>query len=481
MKNSLAFWAGIFLALFALPLCPKAASAVTIPEDLRTRFETLFLSRQASAPAQLSLEPSAPGQALVYFASNISDTKARKTIKDVVSPKAVKARLIPGLYRVEIADQGSTAKAQLISQLSAAPGVLVAMPNHTGAAGYQPNDTLWPQLWHLNQATNYDIDAPQAWDLSRGSSATVIAILDSGIRFDHPELAGRFSLNPGDPINGLDDDGNGLVDDHRGWNFVDPQTNTQPDNDQTGHGTSVALAAAATANNAFGSAGVDHFARVLPLRVLQGVNNSGASDDLVDALIYAALHSEVDVVNLSLVGYQPTALLASAMDFVLARSKLLAVCAGNAGPGTADLNYPAAYGPAVTVGWTGTNSALAPQSSTGLSVDVVAPGELLVISSALPPFSAAANSLWSGCSFATPLVAGSAGLVRAAFPGVTQTQFEEILRLSSQDLGAPGRDIQYGWGSLRLHAALLQAYSTLMVFQDGFNSGNFSAWSAHIP
>ena len=140
------------------------------------------------------------------------------------------------------------------------------------------------QLWGLDNARNVDIDAPEAWSVTTGSPATIVAVLDTGIDLDHPDLAGRVWTNPGEvAANGVDDDGNGYVDDIHGWNFASNTNDVQDDN---GHGSHVSGTIAASGNNGIGVVGVAWNATILPLKIL-AADGGGEVDAAIAAIEYA--------------------------------------------------------------------------------------------------------------------------------------------------------------------------------------------------
>jgi subtilisin family serine protease len=153
-----------------------------------------------------------------------------------------------------------------------------------------PNDPSFSLLTGLNNTgqsggtSDADIDAPEAWDYTRGFSGTVVGVIDTGVDWDHPDLAANIWINPGEiPGNGVDDDGNGYIDDVRGWDFIDNENN--PD-DANGHGTHVAGTIAAVGNNSTGVAGVAWNAKIMPLRAI----GPGATQfDIAEAINYATM------------------------------------------------------------------------------------------------------------------------------------------------------------------------------------------------
>jgi uncharacterized repeat protein (TIGR01451 family) len=156
---------------------------------------------------------------------------------------------------------------------------------------FTPNDPLYPSQWHWNNtgqgggAVNADVNAPQAWDITTGSSNVVIAIIDDGIQLNHPDLAPNIFVNPNELANGVDDDGNGYRDDVRGWDFVGNDNDASPADPEDSHGTATSGVAAARGNNGVGVAGMAYTCRILPVKVITGATTS--SSILMQAIRYA--------------------------------------------------------------------------------------------------------------------------------------------------------------------------------------------------
>jgi subtilisin family serine protease len=296
---------------------------------------------------------------------------------------------VPGLQVLELGGGGSVEAA--IDQLDRRPDVLYAEPNYIAEAAAVPNDSRFPEQWALHntgQAVNggpagtpdADIDAPEAWDAVRDAGDVTVAVVDDGSFYDHPDLAANTWQNPGEvPENGLDDDANGFVDDHRGWDFV----NDGPDPAATSqHGTNVGSVIAAHGDNdapgpgTTDVAGVAWRAKLMNLRVMNA-SGRGKASDVTAAFLYAA-RMGVRVVNASLGGLP---FVQSMHDAIAAApNTLFVIAAGNSAEdveGPSARAYPCKFTPAnvVCVAATDQNDALTSFSNFGAtSVDLAAPG-----------------------------------------------------------------------------------------------------------
>lgn len=324
--------------------------------------------------------PYVPDEVLVKFAPAARETATRRyreqrgfrTLRRFASIRAQQERLPAGLT-VEAA----------LALLRSDPDVIYAEPNYYRYADLLPDDPHFGLLWGLHNigqavdgaagTPDADVDAPEAWDLTTGGGGAVVAIVDTGLDTAHPDLAPNLWENPGEVAgNGLDDDGNGYVDDVHGWDFLADDNAPYP-NDPNGHGTHVAGTVAAAGNNGLGVAGASWRAKIMALRTLDayGVGDTAAA---VAAIGYAGAKG-ARVINLSWGGGGFSQALLDAID----ASPALVICAaGNSAADTdAVPHYPASYPSPniVSVAATDSNDRLAPFSNYGAtSVDVGAPG-----------------------------------------------------------------------------------------------------------
>jgi len=187
----------------------------------------------------------------------------------------------------------------MVRELSKNPNVLYAQPNYLYYPRVLPNDTYFNNLWgHHNtgQAVNgqpagtidIDIDAPEAWDISMGSSSVIVAIIDEGVDINHPDLAGNIWTNPGEsanPNDGIDNDLNGKIDDVNGWDFYNNDKTVFDPEDKDQHGTHIAGTIAGVANNTAGIAGVAPNVKIMSLKFMGP--NGGSTSNAIAAIQYA--------------------------------------------------------------------------------------------------------------------------------------------------------------------------------------------------
>jgi subtilisin family serine protease len=347
------------------------------------------------------------------------------------------AELIPELniWRAGCVAQGLQASLDILKQ---DPRVAWVEPNgfvhaHAGS----PDDPFFPE----NQPNLLLIHAPQAWDRTHGDDKPV-AIVDTGVDLNHPDLENKIWVNPAEiPGNGVDDDGNGYIDDVQGWNFVGNNSDVQ---DDSGHGSHVAGIIAAQTDNAVGIAGISWLARIMPLKALNGAN-TGTFADVAQAIVYAA-DNGARVINLSLGTDQPSATLEAAVYYASQKGCLLVASAGNTG---AAVEYPAAYAHVLAVAATTNADLPASFSSRGPQIDLAAPG--------VDIFSADNRGFYyfaSGTSASAPQVSAVAALIWSVRPDLAADQVSAALEASAHDVWTPGWDELTGFGRLDAQAAI---------------------------
>ncbi len=335
------------------------------------------------------------------------------------------------------------------------------LPNYIYRTALRPNDPYYDRLWGMENIgqtgglADADIDASAAWDTVTGSDEVIVGIVDTGVDFKHPDLAANIHTNPGedpwadpnDPTtgNGIDDDGNGKIDDWKGWNFINNTNNPFDDNM---HGTHCAGIVGAVGNNGIGVVGVCWNVRLLPLKFLDS-RGSGSTSQAIDAIIYGA-DMGARVLNASWGGGGYSTALENAVRYAAQKGVLFVAAAGNDGTDNDVIPfYPANYEVAnvlsVAASDHGDNLALwggggggsdddcglvcgnilaaVPGSNYGKkSVHLAAPGKDIL--STVPGNS---YSALSGTSMAAPHVSGAAALLIALQPDLTVANLRTLL------------------------------------------------------
>jgi sugar lactone lactonase YvrE len=301
------------------------------------------------------------------------------------------------------------------------PDVAYVEPNYIVHALAVPNDALFSQLWGMIRA-----NATQAWDVTTGGTNVVVAVIDTGIRRTHEDLAGNMWTNPGEiPGNGIDDDGNGYIDDVYGWDFYN---NDNDPTDDHGHGTHVAGTIGGVGNNTVGVAGVNWKTQIVAIKFL-GASGSGTIAGAISSVEYARkLKAYVRLTNNSWGGGGYSAALYAAIEGAKADGQLFIAAAGNAGnDNDASPTYPASYpcDNIIAVASIDPGGGLSSFSNYGAtSVDIGAPGRNIM--SCLATADNAYGQM-SGTSMATPHVSGAAALLWNFFPALTWSEVKSAI------------------------------------------------------
>ncbi|MCX7651071.1 MAG: S8 family serine peptidase [Flavobacteriales bacterium] len=314
---------------------------------------------------------------------------------------------------------------------------------------YVPSDPGITSQYHLSL-----IQAYEAWDVTQGDTNVVIAIVDGGTNFGHPDLQ-NYRYNYGDPIDGIDNDGNGYLDDCCGWSSGNNTNETQYNfNGGSNHGVFVTGVAAATTDNALGVAGVGFRCRYMPVKI---VNPSGVWSGGVAGIFYAAQNG-AHIINCSWGSIYPDPLLEDVTRYAVFNKNCLVVCAaGNSSPNSTTPYYPAAYEWCMAVAGTTASDLKWGTVSTGSSyydeVDICAPAHNIHSTSLL------GYNTSSGTSFATPQVSAAAALVKSQFPGLQARQIRALLMEKSQNIYSLPGNAPYvnklGKGRLNVYQAVL--------------------------
>lgn len=294
------------------------------------------------------------------------------------------------------------------------------LTNETVTDDIIPNDALYSEYqWNLPS-----IETEKGWKISKGNDQVIVAVLDTGVQMDHPDLKGKLI---------------------EGTNIVD--NDAKPDDD-VGHGTHVAGIIGAAVNNGEGVAGLSWYNKIMPVKVLDS-SGAGSTYSVAQGLIWATDHG-AKVINMSLGNYAQADFLHDAIKYAYDHDVVLIAASGN--DNTERPGFPAAYPEVFAVAATDVNKDKATFSNFGDYIDVAAPGDS--IASTYPGGQYAALS---GTSMASPHVAALAGLIRSANPDLTNVEVMEIMRKSSIDLGDAGKDNYFGYGLIDVDRALRTA------------------------
>lgn len=433
------------------------------------------------------LEGGGVAKARDQHAALFEGVEALRPVVPAGAQKHFSGRSIPA-FVIQAAD--SSAFRDLLQRWSEDAAVEYVQPNFyyrlDGAAqstgpvrrAYPADDPLADSLGHLDV-----IRAREAWSITPGTPEVRVGLVDTGLMLDHPDLRAQLGVNPGEDLNengrvdasdfnGVDDDGNGFVDDIRGFDFVDRPEEVEagdfsnrdadpaldPLGAFSGHATNVAGALVA-ARNGEGIAGVAPGVTLVPLRAFAG-DGRGATDDIAAAILYAAA-AGLDVINLSFGRDYAAPLLREAIRYAVDQGTIVVASAGNNGGDEA--HYPSDYPEVISVAWlTRDGEAIAGRGEHGIGIDLGAPGTA-IFTTIVPSDEVdepAVSQLYgrrSGSSMAAPQVAGAAALLRSVDGTLSPAAVQNILTASAVDLQAEGWDHTTAAGRLDVAAALARA------------------------
>lgn len=356
------------------------------------------------------------------------------------------------LYRLHLSSSSAEALPKALEATLDDAAVLVAEPDFIVQADLVPNDPRFRDgsLWGLHQANDVDMDAPEAWEIRSRADGVVVAVIDTGIRYTHQDLAANMWRNPREIAgNRRDDDGNGLVDDVFG---LDAYNNDGDPNDDQGHGSHCAGTIGAVGNNGVGVVGVAWGVKLMACKFLSA-SGSGATSDAIRCIDYARSNG-AKIMSNSWGGGGSSASLLSAIERARAAGILFVAAAGNESRNTDQSpNYPSCYSSdnIVSVAATTSTDSMASFSNYGTAtVDLGAPGQgiLSTVNS-----SDSAYASYSGTSMATPHVAGALAVLAAQFPAESYSGLIRRL-LSATDPVSSLRGRVASGGRLNLARAL---------------------------
>ncbi|MFN2202119.1 MAG: CARDB domain-containing protein [Caldilineaceae bacterium] len=403
------------------------------------------LAQEQQEPAQQQQEQEiypafAPGQLIVAFQPWVTQDEIDEfyqeydvTVMEDLDPAASEDNppLVLAFVPADITPN-------LVTMIERDPRVRYAEPNYILQVNKEPNDPDYDKLWGFNNTgqtggkTDADIDADEAWDISTGSSSVVVVVIDSGVDYTHPDLVDNIWNNPGECTgdvcekNGVDDDGNGYVDDFHGINTV---TDSGDPMDDFGHGTHVAGTIGAVGDNDTGVAGVNWDVKIIGCKFL-GASGGGTVSSAVKCFNYVKQLKNEENINIvatnnSWGGAASQAL----MEAMEGDDQPLHICAAGNG-GTDEPHYPAGYDldNIISVAATDHSDLYTDFSNYGSTVDLAAPGADIystVPSGNCPLCDPSGYISIDGTSMATPHVTGAAALIAAQYPTLTLAQIRD--------------------------------------------------------
>lgn len=415
------------------PSSVQAASMDFIPGEIIVQYRDPYQARSLSAFA--------------------SDTALAEVISvsDVLGDASASAFSTRSLLSSESDAQLKQQTLEAVEILRQREDVAYAEPNFRVYPAATPSDPSYSRQSHYDQ-----IELPDAWDLSTGSSDVTVAVIDTGIITDHPDLAARL-------VDGYDfvsnasysEDGDGIDN--------DPYDEGDPSHGIAYHGTHVAGTIGAIANNSEGVSGIAWNTRLMPLRAI--TYEHGSTSDLAQAIRYAAGLSNssgtlpsvrADIINLSVGTSSNNTTLRQAIEAARAAGVIIVAAAGN--NATSTPHYPAAYGEVLSVSAVTTTNQLASFSNYGSTISIAAPG-VNIYSTKGDSNGIASYGYMSGTSMATPHVSGVLALMKAVNPQLTPDDVDALLVGGSltDDAGTTGKDNSFGYGIIDAYQAVYAA------------------------
>lgn len=329
---------------------------------------------------------------------------------------------------IEVKYESTIDPLELASKIKKMSDIEWAEPRFVYDLAYTPNDPSFSQQAYLNR-----IKAPEAWDVTRGDTTIAVAIIDTGVDWDHPDLAANIWINRFEiPNNNIDDDNNGFIDDIRGWDFggLTGTADNNPMEDRPDHGTHVAGLSSAVTDNGVGVASIGFRTKIMAVKTSQDNFRNNLGQALIafgfDGIVYAA-QNRAKVINCSWGGSGYSLYAQDVINFATRLGSLVVCAAGN--NNSQEIFYPSGYNNVLAVGSTTVSDVKSGFSNFGTYIDVMSPGSDI--------YNTWQNNTYatlSGTSMSSPIAAGLAALVFARFPNLTPVQVKERIRVTSDDI-----------------------------------------------
>ncbi|MCG8604333.1 S8 family serine peptidase, partial [bacterium] len=468
-------WAVLFLcAVLALAafqpkqvVAPPAFAQEKPPETKVAPGQIIVKLKSGAAANTLRSIPAFQSRSLSKKVQTLGISHARKIFPEETAFRGQPSADLATLYQLSFSENQNPVEVAAV--FASDPNVEYAEPRYLRKLHFTPNDSLYALQNHLDM-----IKTPLAWDLQQGDSTVVIGIVDSGVDWEHPDLTANIWRNPREiPDNGIDDDGNGYVDDIRGWDFGDQDNDPKNRNPASAasHGTLVAGIAGAVTDNSAGIAGVGFNCKIMPVKA---ISDQQADQQFLlfgfEGIKYAA-ENGADIINVSWGGPVRSKFEEDIVQFAEAMGSLIVASAGN--ENTSSPNYPAAYPQALSVASIDSDRQKTTFSSFGSWIKVAAPGISILSTERSAGFAFA-----TGTSFSSPMVSGVAGLVKSHNPTWSPEQVREQVRLSADNVDAVNFRFknQLGNGLLNAFSAITKSSPAVRIDQviidDSNENGN---------
>ncbi|MFA6457104.1 MAG: S8 family peptidase, partial [Bacteroidota bacterium] len=391
------------------------------------------------------------------------DLQSQFSIRRLSTPQAIFRSAFPW-HQYAVIRFSQRQSVQFLRFISQDPSIDYVQESHTLTIDGVPNDSAYNSQWNLRR-----IGIASLWEngtINASLPKVKIGVIDTGIDDGHPDLVAGIAVNPGETgngkeSNGIDDDGNCFIDDWKGYDFVDSDTEEQGDwrdrdntpKDEHGHGTSVAGIIGAQSNNGTGITGILP-AQILPLRAF-GKNGNGNDIDIASAIVYAA-DNGAEVINMSFGDAIQSFIIHDAIRYAYTKNVVLIASSGN--DGSEYPHYPSDFSEVISIGSINRFDTRSIFSSHSPSLDLMAPGEEIITTT----LGGGYTNQFSGTSAAAPHVSGVAALVislekgKGSKPGAgfTNEEIRGILMNTADDAGETGWDKNYGAGIVNAGKAI---------------------------
>ncbi|MEQ9404883.1 MAG: S8 family serine peptidase [Cyclobacteriaceae bacterium] len=434
--------------------------SMTMPGKFVVKFKTV-----KSSPNSVS--------AMQDISSNRTfEVKSHEPVfKNINTRKKSKSGIDFSTYHYMYTDK-SVDQAKVLEEIGSLDNVEFIEPVYIRRSHYEPNDANLVQQTYLPVIAAFD-----AWDITTGSGDIIVAIVDSGVDYEHPDLAANHYINEDEiPDNGIDDDNDGYIDNYLGWDVAGADfENIVPDNDPIAktsnifHGTSVAGCAAAATDNSIGVAGTGFNAKFMAIKA-SADNDTRAPGGLGyvlnsnDGVLYAA-DNGAHVINMS---YGGTSFSQFEQDLftyaAVEKDVVLISSAGNGGTDTPQ--YPGNYEHVIAVAATDDSDVKASFSEHGDWIDIAAPGVGTRTTTVFDTYSSP-----NGTSFSSPIVAGAAALLRAYYPDYNQFQIGQLLIRTADDISATEPNFEIA-GRLNMHRMLTESTPAVRLAEATIDDGS---------